>query len=315
MDLSKQQIEAALAHALPGATLRFYEAGASGYTLRLGDGRVLILRVYRGGTAEPAALKLLAQAFEVPAPQLAAFVEHDGPLGAPYALLVPVEGVALEQALPRLSDQERYALGQDLGAIVATVHTRVCPGYGPLGSGQGLPGATSDRDYALVRLEAAIEGLGRALGAATAKNLRRWFDESVVETGRGAQLCHGALDLRNVLVRRGEERWTISGLVGWGAAVAWRPAWDHALLLENVARADAFSLRVGYGEGYEATNERAYDQLREHALAPFRLILYLERAAAAPAEAMRYLRLVEAMLAALLAPPGDDERFDTALTA
>ena len=37
-----------------------------------------------------------------------------------------------------------------------------------------------------------------------------------------------------------------------------------------------FSLRVGYGNAYDETTERRYDQLREFALRPYRLVLFLE---------------------------------------
>jgi hypothetical protein len=313
MALSPQQIEAALGHALPGATLRSAEPQAAGATLTLSDGRTLILRLYTPGAAEPQALSLLATCDDVPAPRLAAFCAEAGPLAQPYGLLTPVEGGPLTLALPRLDDHRRYELGHELGAIIARVHRVTLPSYGTLADTQTA--TAGERAYTLARLEQAIEACGAALSAATAKNLRHWFDGGIAESGRHAALCHAALDLARVLVRPNAGRWQIGGIVGWGDALGWRPGWDHAAFLESAARPDAFSLRVGYGEGYEEATERTYDQVREHALAPYRLIMHLERAATRPAEAPRHLRIVEAMLAALLTRRGDDERFDTALTA
>jgi hypothetical protein len=112
--------------------------------------------------------------------------------------------------------------------------------------------------------------------AAGAENLRAWIAGNLTSTGQPACLVHGDLRPERVLVRRTNRGWAVAGLVGWGFAQAWRPGWDHVALLEHFAGPVYFSLRVGYGNAYEAAVERAADQLREFALLPYRLALYLE---------------------------------------
>jgi hypothetical protein len=313
VSLTQAQIEQALARALPEVRLRSAAPSGDDALLRLSDGRALVLRRYVAPAVEPAALRLLALA-DIAAPQLVALVEDDAPLGQPYALLAPLEGLALAQALPQLREGERYEVGRQLGAAVARLHTVRAPRYGALLGEEGLP-ATNERTYTLGRLELAIGRLGNTLAATTATNLQHWFNEQFIDTGRPPALVHGAISPERILVRRKSEGWALAGLTGWGQAQGWSPPWDHAQFLEASTISEAFALRVGYGDGYEAATERAYEQIRERVLAPYRLIGRLERAAAEPAHAERHLRYVEAVLAGLLTPPGDDEGYEAALSA
>ena len=78
-------------------------------------------------------------------------------------------------------------------------------------------------------------------------------------------------------MRQTEGGWWISGLLGWGQALGWSPAWDHVTLLDATDEPRYFSLRVGYGNGYDDNTTRTYEQVREHALAPYRILLMLQR--------------------------------------
>jgi aminoglycoside phosphotransferase (APT) family kinase protein len=131
-------------------------------------------------------------------------------------------------------------------------------------------------------LAARVEGgLAAALAAgdldgAAAEALRAWLAANLAGSGQAASLVHGDLRPERVLLRRREGGWRVVGLVGWGYAQGWRPGWDHAALMEHFAGPDYFGLRVGYGNAYDESTERRYDQLREFALLPFRLALFLE---------------------------------------
>ena len=71
--------------------------------------------------------------------------------------------------------------------------------------------------------------------------------------------------------------WWISGLTSWEHALGWSPAWDHATLFDTTHDPWFFGLRVGYGNAYDEHTQRTYEQVREHALAPYRALLALRR--------------------------------------
>jgi hypothetical protein len=191
-----------------------------------------------------------------------------------------------------MNEDQRYAVGRELGELLARAHAYVARAYGALDPAtppdverderrEGAPlGEGDDEDvrYMRARLDAAV---GAALASGDLNDdgaalLARWATENLASTGRPAALVHGDLRAERVLVRRRERGWTLAGLTGWGFAQGWRPAWDHVGMAEQLAGDVYFSLRVGYGNAYDATTERRYDQLRDFALAPFRLALFLE---------------------------------------
>jgi aminoglycoside phosphotransferase (APT) family kinase protein len=302
MNLSDAQLARLVAHAVPGARL----AGAEplgGRTLRLDfhGARPAVLRLAAPpdpGAGDPlaaelAALTALRAEIDLPVPELLA---HDlrGDAGAPYLLTSYLEGMSLVEAIPATSEDHRYELGRALGALAARAHAYSAAAYGALDPAappevrpelaardEGEPLADAgDEDvrYLLARLDAAAAAARAAgeLDAAGEDQLRAWARANVAPTGRPAALVHGDLRPERVLVRRRERRWALAGLAGWGFAQAWRPAWDHAALMEHFAGPDYFGLRVGYGNAYDETTERRYDQLREFALRPFRMVLFLE---------------------------------------
>lgn len=298
MTLSDAQLERIVTEALPGERLLAAEAlGSATLSLELRSRRRVVLRLPRPAdvgagdplAAEAAALTALRSTIDLPFPAVLAY-HPAGPDGVAWLLTSYREGMNLIEAIPLMDEDQRYTLGRSLGELLARVHSYSAAAYGPLDPRQPpLPpqgstadelahGAAADVRYLRTRLDAAIATARAAdeLTAAAAERLLAWAAGNLAGTGQAPCLTHGALRPDRILVRRRERGWGLSGLVGWGAALAWRPAWDHVGLLEQFSGDGYFSLREGYGNAYDATTERRYDQLRSFALAPFRLILLIE---------------------------------------
>ncbi len=300
--ITDAQLGRIVAHALPGARLLGAEPlGERTLRLEMREGRRAVLRLPGPPdpgagdplAAEAAALLALRAEIDLPLPALLA---HDlrGEAGTPYLLTSYLEGMSLLEANPAMSEEQRYAVGRELGALLARAHGYLAAHYGALDPA-APPEPVSDADvqhlreaaltdddedlrYLRARLDAAIDAAVAAgeLEQTDAERIAAWAEANLAPTGRPASLVHGDLRPERLLVRRRERGWVLGGLVGWGFALGWRPAWDHVGVMEQFPGNDYFSLRVGYGNAYDATTERRYDQLREFALAPFRLALFLE---------------------------------------
>ncbi len=304
MPISDAQLGRIVAHALPGAHLREAEPlGERTLLLTLGEQRRAVLRLGAPPdpgagdplAAEAAALRALGAEVELPLPAVLA-QDLQGEAGLSYLLLSYLEGTPLLELAGALDEEQRYAVGRALGALVARAHQYSAPAYGALDPARPpayhpagavaraapntLPARVDDSDvrYYHARLQAALDAAHGAgeLDAASAARLVAWAMARVASTGQPAALTHGDLRPGRVLVRRRERRWSLAGLTGWGYAQGWRPAWDHVALMEHFAGPEYFSVRVGYGNAYDESTERRYDQLREFALAPYRLVLFLE---------------------------------------
>jgi aminoglycoside phosphotransferase (APT) family kinase protein len=302
MNLSDAQLRRIVAHALPMERLVSAQPlGERSYQLDLGDRAGAILRL--GAPADPGAgdplraefvaLSALQGEIELPVPQLLA---HDLHAATPYLVLSDMQGMTLIEALPAMSEDQRYELGRALGSAMARVHAYTVPAYGALdpahppamrlepepvlnAAGEpAIPADDEDLRYYQARLDAAVRAAVQSgeLDPFGAEQLAAWAKASLTGTGRPACLVHGDLRPERVLVRRREKRWVLGGITGWGFAQAWRPAWDHASLLEQFTDPAQFGVRVGYSNAYDETTERRYDQLREFALRPYRLVLLLE---------------------------------------
>jgi aminoglycoside phosphotransferase (APT) family kinase protein len=281
MALTKQQLEMILDRALPGEQLREWRALPDNrYALAIDSGDRLNVQVYesadRAATAA-AALDLLRGEVDLPIPQLRANDAAGDTVGVPYLLLSDLSGEQLERALPHISDEQLYKLGRRLGEIICRVHRLICEHYGQLSGEQD--DAEDERSYALAWLDQAVRRCGelglldRRIGA----ELTEWFEQQFKPVGRQPALVYGDLSPRTILVQQAERGWWISGLTGWGQARGWSPAWDHVTLLDATEEPGYFGLRVGYGNGYDDNTTRTYEQVREHALAPYRLLLLLDR--------------------------------------
>jgi aminoglycoside phosphotransferase (APT) family kinase protein len=281
MALSKQQLETIIDRALPGDALREWRALPDDrYLLAVAGGDRLNVQVY-GSTDQAAtaavALGLLRGEVDLPIPQLRANDAAGDTVGVPYLLLSDIPGEPLEQALPRISDEQLYKLGRRLGETLCRVHRLICERYGQLSAEHS--DAADERSYVLGGLDRTVRRCGELglLDRRTGAELMEWFEQHFQPVGRQPALVYGDMSPRTILVQQAERGWSIGGLSGWGQALGWSPAWDHVTLLDATEQPRYFGLRVGYGNGYDDNTTRTYEQVREHALAPYRILLLLDR--------------------------------------
>lgn len=283
MTLGTAQFATIVARALPGERLADWQplAGAR-YALTLAGGERLQLQVFddqpRAATAV-LALRLLRAEVDLLVPQLRAADPSGETIGRPYALTTALHGAPLATLLERLPEQTLYDLGRHLGALAARIHRLAAGTFGALAP-EAAPRAATERAYVQARLEQDLVRCER-LGLLSRENtatLRAWFTNGFQPVERPAALLHGAITPEVVLVRQTEDGWWLGGLVGWDQALGWSPAWEHTTFLEHAADPRLFGLRVGYGNGYDEQTQRAYEQLREPMMAPYRLLLALQRA-------------------------------------
>jgi hypothetical protein len=281
MILTRQQLEIILAQALPGEPLRDWRAlPDERYTVVIAGGERLNVQVYPSPTAAATAaeaLRLLRGEIDLPIPQLRASDPTGEVAGAPYLLLSDTPGEPLDQALPHIADEQLYTLGRQLGEAFCRVHRLVCERYGQL-DGEQID-TDDERGYVLARLEEGTQRCGELglLDRRSGAELAEWFEQQFQPTGRQPALVHGGLSPRNILVQQTDRGARISGLIGWDTALGWSPAWEHVTLLDAIENPRYFGLRVGYGNGYDQNTTRTYEQVREHALAPYRVLLMLDR--------------------------------------
>jgi aminoglycoside phosphotransferase (APT) family kinase protein len=282
MTLTDAQLQVIVEHALPGTRLREASALADDrYRLMLVGGERLHVQTFASGDAAltmATALRQLLAEVDLPIPQLRASDPNGTVVGQPYVLCGELAGEPLEQALPRIGEEQLYALGRRIGEVLYRVHRLVCAGYGALAGG-GNPTADNERDYVLARLSQELAACDEhdLLDQPTREELHDWFTSEFKPVSRQAALICAGLTPRTLLVRQREGRWWLSGVLGWEHALGWSPAWDHVTFLDAADDPQFFSLRVGYGNGYDEHTGRAYEQVREHALTPYRLLLALRR--------------------------------------
>jgi aminoglycoside phosphotransferase (APT) family kinase protein len=280
MTLTHEQLEALVARELSGARLREARPGAEGsYLLLLDDGERLTLQLYGTGeeaTAAATALRMLRGEVETTFPLLRAADETGAAFGTAYILTSEIIGEPLAKVLPRLSENLLYDLGRRLGELVSRMHRLGCPDYGAL-TGDDPDSADDERAYVLARLDRDLR-LAHEMGLldrASGDRLRDWFYADFRPFGRKAALVHGDLSPETILLRYGEGGWRISALTSWEYAMGWAPAWDHVLFLDAAYHPRYFAFRAGYGNGYDDLALRAYEQVRDLALAPYRTLLAL----------------------------------------
>lgn len=279
MALTTEQLSAILARALPDERLREARTLADDrYVLALASGErlsVQTLATTAGAATAAEALRLLRGEIDLPIPQLRASDTAGATVGVPYLLLDEIQGTPLQQVLPQLSEDQLYQLGRRLGEIMARVHRLSCEQYGPL-AGASAP---DERGYVLTRLASDLERCQASglLDRRTGEQLAAWFEREFMPTGRQAALVHGGLGMRQLLVREARGGWQISALLGWQAAEGWAPGWDHVTWLDATDDPRCFGLRVGYGNAYDDKTTRTYEQVREHALLPYRALLLIRR--------------------------------------
>lgn len=296
MHQSVPQLAALVTHALPGATLHTATPlGARTSLLHLGDGRRVVVRSsaspdpWAGDPvrAEVAALRVLQAEVDLPVASVLACATDTA--GEPFALLAYLEGTPLSQVATQLTASDLYTIGRDLGSLLTRVHSYTTDHYGTLDQAHHWQRSTPPANPSVVGEDVAYlhQRLRRAwtqppLDPQCQQLVAAWLAAPLPTSGQAAVLTHGDLQPDRILVRRRTEGWHLAGLVGWGFAQAWRPGWDHTILLAATADPGGaapwpyFDLRTGYGIAYDAGTERRYDQVRDLALLPYRLIFYSE---------------------------------------
>lgn len=276
MNLRPELIEAAV-----GARIReLVSIGGDRWMLALADGQRSVVQRFSSTnalTTAEVALSRLHGEIDLPIPQIRRLDVADAPSETHWALFIGINGDPLAQKLPQIPDESLYQIGMRLGQVVYRIH-RVAGGrYGAL-TGDDPCAADQERQYIQARLE---HDLAQAIA------LKALSEEEAVEVrgalqqflppGRQAALLNGGLSPETLLVAQRDGRWTLGGVLGWEHALGWCPAWEHVTFLDACEGARCFSLRVGYGNGYDSETQRAYEQVREPALRPYRLLLALRR--------------------------------------
>ncbi|MCS6841822.1 MAG: phosphotransferase [Roseiflexus sp.] len=277
MELQREPIEAAL-----GVRIReIVSLGCDRWTLALAGGDRVIVQRYASAdalTTAEVALDRLRGEIDLPVPQIRRLKVVDATSEDHWALFTGVSGDPLAQKLPQIADEALYQIGVRLGQAVYRVH-RVAGGrYGAL-TGNDPCAADEERQYILARLEHDLaEAIAlNAMSTEEAADVRRTL-QAFIPPGRQAALLNSGLSPETLLVTQRDGRWTLSGILGWEHALSWCPAWEHVTFLEACEGQRCFGLRVGYGNGYDNETQRAYEQVREPALRPYRALLALRRA-------------------------------------
>jgi hypothetical protein len=262
---------------LPTHEIARYDNSSQTATMR--DGRQLAVWVYRQQTSARtcvAALNRLNGDSAVPAlwgadvaGQLCgtAFVLADAPRGQ---LLAHVDAL--------MSHDQRYAVGQQLGQIVARWQLQTYAGFGTLNDATH-PMATVLQQ----RIDTAISTL-REARTASADTLTALIPTLVAlyhTTSTQAVLVCGDIAPETVWVERHGARWQVTHVTSWSSAHAGLARAEHVRLQHHFDGEQWFALRVGYGEAYDEQTPNAGMQMREHALHGERVVYTLQLAAAA----------------------------------
>ncbi|MEM8532094.1 MAG: aminoglycoside phosphotransferase family protein [Chloroflexota bacterium] len=282
MTLSHEQLNTIVARSFPGDWLEdAVEITKGRYAIDTAGGDQFQLYSYDTSdqaTAAIAALRQLRSEIDLPIPQLQAADAEGKTVGYPYAILSPVSGEPLTQVVAQLNEEQLYAIGRKLGEITYRIHRLAWPHYGHLKTDNGhLP--EDERTYVLSQLDHALTECEQLtiIPMDINQELRVWFESEFQPVGQQAALLHGNLAPTNLLIRQIDGRWSLSGIIGWENAIAWCPAWEHVAFLSAIEDSLFFSLRVGYGNGYDEQTQRTYEQVREPVMIPYRILWLIQR--------------------------------------
>ncbi|HEU5014286.1 MAG TPA: aminoglycoside phosphotransferase family protein [Roseiflexaceae bacterium] len=281
MPLTREQLNAILYETFPGTALKdMRQIGVARYALVLSDGEQLSLQLYNTAAEASnaaAALSKLRAEIDLPIPLLHASDTNGALVGQPYLLTSHVDGDPLGAVLPRMSDEQLYVVGRRLGEVIGRIHRIAIDGYGNVAGDAAL--LDDEQAYIHQRVEQNAELCVRLglLSTEAADEVQQWFAHNFVPVSRTSCLLHGNLGLRTILLRTTAGGWQLSGLIDWERALGWSPAWEHAVFLDAIDGPRFFGLRVGYGTAYDEQTRRAYEQVREHVLLPYRMLLALQR--------------------------------------
>ncbi len=248
-------------------------------TLTMRDGRQVAVWSYRQQTSARtcvAALDRLNGDSAVPALWGA---DVTGQLcGTPIVLADMPRGQSLAHIAPLLSSDQCYALGQQIGQIVARWHTLTCAGFGALyDASQSL---ITSRDQRIAHAIATLVDAQLASAAELHALIPTINALYHIPTTTAVLVC-GDIAPDTVWVERQGARWHVTSITSWSSAHAGLASGEHVRLHHHFDGEQWFALRVGYGEAYDEQTPKADMQLREHALRGERVIYTLQLAAAA----------------------------------
>jgi hypothetical protein len=282
VDLSRDQLAALAARA--GEQLKEYRAHPGGrYTIGVAGGErlgVLVFATRHKAQVANAALDMLRAELDLPLPQVRAADPDGAAAGVPALLVSDMPGEPLDIVAGRIPDQQLYALGRRIGEAAYRIHRVACARYGALAGDDPLA-ADDERGYGLGRAAAALVAAEES-GVLEDEDIavaRDWFDTNFAPSNARPALVSGGLAPAALLVRPAGNSWSLSSITRCDTAIGWSPAWEHALFFDAASESRFFSLRVGYGNAYDAATQRTYEQVRESALRPYRALLALERLA------------------------------------
>lgn len=276
MELPRGPIESALG-------VRIREAvsiGGDRWSLELADGQRGIVQRFATAAAvatAEVALERLRSEIDLPVPQIRRLEVADSISDGGWALFLGVGGSPLARKAPQIADEPLYQIGTRLGWVIYRIHRVMGDRYGAL-IGDDPCAADEEQQYIRARLERdLVEAIALGmLSREEAMDVRAAF-QRLIPPGRQAALLNGGLSPETLLVSQRDGRWSLTGVLGWEHAISWCPAWEHVTFLEACEGQRYFSLRVGYGNGYDSETQRAYEQVREPALRPYRALLALQR--------------------------------------
>ncbi len=199
-------------------------------------------------------------------------------MGQPAVVVTAPRGTPLVNYQGRLSQSQLHTLGGQLGEILGRIHLHHLPGFGRLGHDDLLPTWQAFRRQTLDTTLALLHADGIA-SPEELESIARVITTTIDHDETIAVLTCGDVDPASVWVERTGSTVRISALTAWSSASGSRPVAEHVRLLDRFHHSDWFSLRVGYGEHYDALTPRPADQLREAVLQPERMLWQLRQAA------------------------------------
>ena len=245
----------------------------------LGDGtRVTVWQYRHAAHASTVVSALHILGAESAIPQLWGADREGRITGHPSVVVTTPRGTPLANLQGQLGQGQLHALGVQLGEILGRVHLHQLPGFGRLGQHDEAPSWRQYRQQALTASMATLQADGIATPAESDTIVLVITAALAHDDTSTAVLMCGDVDPASVWVERNGTTVRITALTAWSSASGGRPVAEHVRLLDRFSHPDWFSLRVGYGESYDALSNRPADQLREAVLLPERMLWQVRQA-------------------------------------